>query len=167
MGRVFTLTERETEYLFRITDSSTTIFRRNQFFLWAQGEVQSLLPHGVLTCIFDEGSGFGRGCTGLLTESFDGIKDHVLRVPVASTLSKIPILRLLLKQGIAKLRKLRNPAKHRRLHIFVARALLPRARSSVIAVFESYIRMLKADYSGEGIASGGKRHILFIGALRY
>lgn len=57
MGRVFTLTERETEYLFRIIDSSTTIFRRHQFFLWAQGEVQSLLPHGMLICIFDEGSG--------------------------------------------------------------------------------------------------------------
>lgn len=57
MGEVFTLTERETEYLFRIIDSSTAIFRRHQFFLWAQGEVQSLLPHGMLICIFDEGSG--------------------------------------------------------------------------------------------------------------
>ena len=52
-----TLTEREMEYLFRIIDSSTSIFLRHQFFLWAQGEVQSLLPHGLLICMFDEGSG--------------------------------------------------------------------------------------------------------------
>lgn len=55
--RSITLTERETEYLFRIIDSSTAISLRHQFFLWAQGEVQSLLPHGMLICIFDEGSG--------------------------------------------------------------------------------------------------------------
>jgi transcriptional regulator EpsA len=52
-----TLTEREMEYLFRVIDSSTSIFLRHQFFLWAQGEVQSLLPHGLLICMFDEGSG--------------------------------------------------------------------------------------------------------------
>lgn len=57
MERVFTLTERELEYLFRIIDSSITVLQRHQFFLWAQGEVQSLLPHGMLICIFDEGSG--------------------------------------------------------------------------------------------------------------
>ena len=57
MGRTITLTEREMEYLFRIIESSTSIFQRHQFFLWAQGEVQSLLPHGMLICIFDEGSG--------------------------------------------------------------------------------------------------------------
>ncbi|MEO7465044.1 MAG: XrtB/PEP-CTERM-associated transcriptional regulator EpsA [Nitrosospira sp.] len=57
MERTITLTEREMEYLFRIIESSTSIFQRHQFFLWAQGEVQSLLPHGMLICIFDEGSG--------------------------------------------------------------------------------------------------------------
>ncbi|MDN5752685.1 MAG: transcriptional regulator EpsA [Nitrosospira sp.] len=57
MGGDITLTERETEYLLRIIDSSTSVFRRHQFFLWAQGEVQSLLPHGMLICILDEGSG--------------------------------------------------------------------------------------------------------------
>lgn len=51
------LTEREMEYLFRIIDSSTTVFLRHQFFLWAQGEVQSLLPHGMMVCVIDEGSG--------------------------------------------------------------------------------------------------------------
>jgi transcriptional regulator EpsA len=56
MGEGVILTEREMEYLFRIIDSSTSIFRRDQFFLWAQGEVQCLLPHGMLICIFDEGS---------------------------------------------------------------------------------------------------------------
>lgn len=57
MGGTITLTEREMEYLFRIIDSSTSIFRRHQFFLWAQGELQSLLPHGMLICVFDDGSG--------------------------------------------------------------------------------------------------------------
>lgn len=57
MRGTITLTGREMEYLFRIIDSSTSIFQRHQFFLWAQGEVQSLLPHGMLVCLFDEGSG--------------------------------------------------------------------------------------------------------------
>src|SRR3954469_10111694 len=51
-----TLTEREMEYLFRAIDGSTSVFLRHQFYLWAQGEVQSLLPHGLLICIFDEGA---------------------------------------------------------------------------------------------------------------
>ncbi len=45
------------EYLFRTINSSITVFRRPQFFLWAQGEVQSLLPHGMMICVVDEGSG--------------------------------------------------------------------------------------------------------------
>lgn len=57
MGETITLTEREMEYLFRIIESSTSICRRHQFFLWSQGELQSLLPHGMLICVFDEGSG--------------------------------------------------------------------------------------------------------------
>ncbi|WP_269746021.1 XrtB/PEP-CTERM-associated transcriptional regulator EpsA [Nitrosospira sp. NpAV] len=57
MGGTITLTEREMEYLFRIIESSTSIFQRHQFFLWSQGELQSLLPHGLLICLFDEGSG--------------------------------------------------------------------------------------------------------------
>lgn len=55
--RFIALTEREMEYLFRIIDSSTSITQRHQFFLWAQGDVQSLLPHGMLICILDDGSG--------------------------------------------------------------------------------------------------------------
>ena len=51
-----TLTERETEYLLRIIDASTRVFLRHQFFLWAQGEIQSILPHGLLICMFDEGA---------------------------------------------------------------------------------------------------------------
>jgi len=51
------LTEREMEYLFRIISSSTTVSLRHQFFLWVQGEVQSLLPHGMMVCVVDEGSG--------------------------------------------------------------------------------------------------------------
>lgn len=56
MGRTITLTEREIEYLVRIIESSTSILRRHQFFLWAQGEVQGLIPHAMLICVFDDGS---------------------------------------------------------------------------------------------------------------
>lgn len=51
------LTERELEYLFRIIEASNIIFRRHQFFLWAQGEIQSLLPHSMMVCVVNEGSG--------------------------------------------------------------------------------------------------------------
>ncbi|SFW37833.1 XrtB/PEP-CTERM-associated transcriptional regulator EpsA [Nitrosovibrio sp. Nv17] len=56
MGESIILTERETEHLFRIIEVSTSISRRHQFFLWSQGELQALLPHGMLICVFDEGS---------------------------------------------------------------------------------------------------------------
>ena len=55
--RFIALTQRELEYLFRIIESSTSITQRHQFFLWAQGDVQSLLPHGMLICILDDRSG--------------------------------------------------------------------------------------------------------------
>ncbi|MDW7564916.1 MAG: transcriptional regulator EpsA [Nitrosomonadaceae bacterium] len=57
MEKFIILTEREMEHLFRIIHLSTTILKRHQFFLWVQGEVQSLLPHGMMICVVDEGSG--------------------------------------------------------------------------------------------------------------
>lgn len=57
MEKLIIPTVRETEYLFRIIDSSLTIASHPQFFLWAQGEVQSLLPHGLMTCVINEGPG--------------------------------------------------------------------------------------------------------------
>ena len=55
--RFIALTQRELEYLFRIIESSTSITQRHQFFLWAQGDMQSLLPHSMLVCILDDRSG--------------------------------------------------------------------------------------------------------------
>ncbi len=81
MGRTITLTEREMEYLFRIIESSASIFQRHQFFLWAQGEVQSLLPHGILICIFDEGSGQSVSIEKFSRTNIDEIKYSALCRP--------------------------------------------------------------------------------------
>ena len=44
------LCETNTEDLFRILEASINVRKRYQFFLWAQGELQRLLPHEVLIC---------------------------------------------------------------------------------------------------------------------
>ena len=45
----------EEEYLLRAWESALHIRTLKQFFLWASGEMQALLPHAILTCIhFDE-----------------------------------------------------------------------------------------------------------------
>src|ERR1700752_2728766 len=45
------LSPRETEYYLFAVESSLQVRRSHQFFLWAQGQLQSLLPHGVLICV--------------------------------------------------------------------------------------------------------------------
>jgi transcriptional regulator EpsA len=40
----------ELEWLARALEVAAEVRRRPQFFLWAQGELQSLLPHGILFC---------------------------------------------------------------------------------------------------------------------
>ncbi|MEO8039229.1 MAG: XrtB/PEP-CTERM-associated transcriptional regulator EpsA [Betaproteobacteria bacterium] len=50
MDDVFTLSARELERLVQIVHSSLEVRRRNQFFLWTQGLLQSLIPHEVLIC---------------------------------------------------------------------------------------------------------------------
>jgi transcriptional regulator EpsA len=42
---------REQEYLLRSIESALQVRRRRQFFLWAQGQVQGLLPHEIMVCI--------------------------------------------------------------------------------------------------------------------
>lgn len=49
------LSDRETEWLLRILDGAVRVRRRSHFFLWAQGQLQSLLPHDVLLCALDPG----------------------------------------------------------------------------------------------------------------
>ncbi|MBX9964852.1 MAG: transcriptional regulator EpsA [Burkholderiales bacterium] len=50
MDDVVTLTARELERFMHVVHSSMEVRRRNQFFLWSQGHLQSLVPHEVLIC---------------------------------------------------------------------------------------------------------------------
>jgi transcriptional regulator EpsA len=54
MQPFISLNERELEYFLRIVDRSFQISRRNQFFLWAQGELQGLIPHQLLICALND-----------------------------------------------------------------------------------------------------------------
>jgi transcriptional regulator EpsA len=47
---VVTLTERDTERLLQVMRASLEVRKRHQYFLWAQGNLQALLPHEVLVC---------------------------------------------------------------------------------------------------------------------
>ena len=46
------LTARDLEYFIRVIEASLLVTTRSQYFLWAQGALQSLLPHRLLVCIF-------------------------------------------------------------------------------------------------------------------
>jgi transcriptional regulator EpsA len=50
MEDVVTLSARELERFMHVVHSSMEVRRRNQFFLWSQGNLQSLVPHEVLIC---------------------------------------------------------------------------------------------------------------------
>jgi transcriptional regulator EpsA len=45
-----TLSPRELEHYLFVVESSLQVRKNHQFFLWAQGQLQSLLPHEVLFC---------------------------------------------------------------------------------------------------------------------
>jgi transcriptional regulator EpsA len=59
--------EVERELFVRAAEVSVDIRRRYQFFLWSQGELQGLIPHGVLICGMRDGA-----TQRLLTDSFSG-----------------------------------------------------------------------------------------------
>jgi transcriptional regulator EpsA len=46
-----TLSPRELEHYLFVVESSLQVRKSHQFFLWAQGQLQSLLPHEVLFCV--------------------------------------------------------------------------------------------------------------------
>lgn len=54
MDEVVMLTPRELERLLHVIHSSLEVRRRSQFFLWAQGQLQSLIPHEVLICAYGD-----------------------------------------------------------------------------------------------------------------
>lgn len=51
---------REQEYLLHAIDGAHGIATRRELFLWSQGALQTLLPHGVLLCIELDGQGRAR-----------------------------------------------------------------------------------------------------------
>ncbi len=50
------LTNEEREYLSEIAESSLRVINSHQFFVWAQGTLQRLIPHEILLCGVDDGS---------------------------------------------------------------------------------------------------------------
>jgi transcriptional regulator EpsA len=46
-----TLSPRELEHYLFVVESSLQVRKSHQFFLWAQGQLQSLLPHEILFCV--------------------------------------------------------------------------------------------------------------------
>ena len=46
-----TLSARELEHYLFVVESSLQVRKSHQFFLWAQGQLQSLLPHEILFCV--------------------------------------------------------------------------------------------------------------------
>ncbi|AZP13371.1 XrtB/PEP-CTERM-associated transcriptional regulator EpsA [Undibacterium parvum] len=57
MDDLVVLSLREQEYLLRTIESALQVRRRRQFFLWTQGQFQSLLPHEIMVCIQFGGDG--------------------------------------------------------------------------------------------------------------
>lgn len=51
------LTDRDAERFIHTVRAGAEVRRRSQFFLWAQGQLQSLLPHEVLICAFGDPRG--------------------------------------------------------------------------------------------------------------
>ncbi|MGZ8317946.1 MAG: XrtB/PEP-CTERM-associated transcriptional regulator EpsA [Telluria sp.] len=51
MNHAVILSELEQEYLLRVVEASAHVRDQRQFFLWAQGQLQALLPHRVLLCM--------------------------------------------------------------------------------------------------------------------
>lgn len=45
------LTEREREFLVRAIESAIHVRKRHQFYLWAQGQLRSVLAHEMLVCV--------------------------------------------------------------------------------------------------------------------
>jgi len=51
MDELMQLPPRTQGHLLRVLESSLTVSDRGQFFLWVQGELQALLPHGLMLCV--------------------------------------------------------------------------------------------------------------------
>ena len=65
MTAVVTLSDRDVERFMHVVHGSFDVRRKSQFFLWVQGQLQSLIPHEVMICAYGD---FAR--RSLLVEHF-------------------------------------------------------------------------------------------------
>lgn len=54
MTDAVTLSDRDVERLLHVIHGSLEVRRKSQFFLWVQGQLQSLIPHEVMICAFGD-----------------------------------------------------------------------------------------------------------------
>ena len=57
MNDFFELSGLEEEYLRRALESGMRVRYLKELFLWAQGDLQALLPHATLVCVHAEENG--------------------------------------------------------------------------------------------------------------
>lgn len=57
MDAAVLLSQREQEYLFGAIEAAVQVRDARQFFLWAQGQLQALLPHRLMLCLQLDGAG--------------------------------------------------------------------------------------------------------------
>lgn len=51
MDELIQLPSRTQGHLLRVLESSLSVSNRGQFFLWVQGQLQALIPHGLMLCV--------------------------------------------------------------------------------------------------------------------
>lgn len=51
MDELIQLPSRTQGHLLRVLESSLAVNNRGQFFLWVQGQLQALIPHGLMLCV--------------------------------------------------------------------------------------------------------------------
>jgi transcriptional regulator EpsA len=89
------LTVQQAEALVSVIESSPFLTRRSQFFIWTQGQFQTLLPHVAMAC-----AGYLRQRRDLVFDVFNSIVLPSL-VTRALTDTQGPLMRLLIKTWIS------------------------------------------------------------------
>ena len=56
MDSAVILSPREQEYLLRVIETGVAVCAPHEFFLWTQGQLQTLLPHQALVCLQFDGA---------------------------------------------------------------------------------------------------------------
>lgn len=81
MDQIVILNPQEQEQLLRAIESAVHVRRRHQFFLWAQGQLFSLIPHSILVCLRVERGGGASHVECLHSMLFDPQQEILLCDP--------------------------------------------------------------------------------------